>query len=355
MTITYGRYVSVAELAQEHRNDDRRDTRDYPDDDLDLRRTTRSKWGLYTPGTRYRRQALVGWFDVSAIHNELVETGDPRVVEPGTVTQSVNYPSKALNGKLHRWHERHGRPTGDSMYRSQDDQTLDGFILSSDQSNGKPEDKADHKPGMWDDVDRDWVDYMRIRDSRSKDPETVHNNQTGLRDFRSARQADVNPDSIDQSDARLDSLPAFLDDSEYEEVSKYTPGTGGPFVCDHCNEEDWHSHPLESGLDALRPGGIDHGDPEHDACNADYIKGCDCCGCPKCNGRSIEFRIKSQDYRCNNCDLEFGYPVARKSDGERARLYWRCGECGMATQAAFAGIPGDLLDAAPDAVFDTDK
>ncbi len=69
---------------------------------------------------------------------------------------------------------------------------------------------------------------------------------------------------------------------------------------------------------------------------------------------SIDYRQGSKDYRCNACDLEFPHPVRRDSDGERARLYWQCAECGMATQAAFSGIPEDLLDAAPQAVFDTD-
>jgi hypothetical protein len=348
------RRTTCAEIIREHRSDPNRDTDGCGLDDIELRKLTGArkgnKFGIYTPGRgRWKRPGMIGILDMTAIHNGLIKTGTPKVVEPGTVTRSVNYPSEALNAALQQWYDCHGRPTEDSGYRSQDE-SLDGFLLSSNQSEDTEDN--DDEPGMWDDVDRDWVDYMRIRDSKTKDPETVHDEQTGLRDFRDATQADVNPDSISQSDARLASLPAFLDDDQFESVSKYTPGTGGPLQCDHCNEEDWHSHPLESGLDALRPGGIAHGDPNHDVCHADYIKGCDCCGCPRCNVRSIEFRKKSQDYRCNGCDLKFSHPVPRQSKGERACLYWRCGECGMATQAAFAGVPEDLLDAAPQHAFD---
>lgn len=340
------RRTTPAKIIQEHREDPTRDTDDCREADIEIRKLmqapTGNTFGVYTPRrSRWKRPGMIGILELSG-------TRAPKVVEPGNVTRSVDYPSEALNGVLHRWYDTHGRPTG-GVYRSED--PLDGFIIfSSDQA----EDTEDDESDMWDDVDRDWVDYMRIRESKSRDPETVHENQTGLRDFRSARQADVNPAAISQPDPRLASLPAFLDEGEYTEVSKYTPGTGGPLVCDHCNSENWWSHPLESGIDALRPGGIEHGDPDCDPCHADDIKGCPCHACPRCSGLSIEFRVNSQDYRCNNCDLEFGHPVPAPSefDGERGQLYWRCGECGRETQAPFVGIPQALLDDAPDAVFD---
>lgn len=292
-----------------------------------------------------RETEILGYLDMrrSALH----WTPSPRIEMTGSVTRSVDYPASAVNAALHSWYDRHGHPSGGRVYRSQD-RSLDAFDFDA------PADPDPDPVDLWEDADTDWQEHMEIRDTKTVDPTTVHERQAGLKAFRGLRQADVNPDSISQSDDRLASLTAFLDDDQFEEVSKYAPGTGGPLQCDHCNEEDWHSHPLESGLDALRPGGITHGDPDHDACHGDHIKGCDCCGCPRCNVRSIEYRKKSQDYRCNGCDLKFSHPVARQSEGERACLYWRCGECGMATQAAFAGVPVDLLDAAPQAVFDTD-
>jgi len=231
---------------------------------------------------------------------------------------------------------------------------IDEFEISDDER-GAADDDANEEPliGGWSE-DKDWVDYMKEREEKRVDPDSVHEQQAGLKDFRDAKQSDVNPDAIDQSDDRLDSLPAFLDDDEFESVSKFAPGTGTYGECDHCNSEDWWSHPLESGIDALRPGGIKHGDPDNDPCHADKIKGCDCDACPRCSGLSIEFRVKSQDYRCNNCDLRFSHPVPAPSefDGERGKLYWRCKHCGRECQAAFVGIPEALLDAAPQSVFD---
>jgi hypothetical protein len=315
-------YGSPKEMLRDHRNDPERNTSDRHIDDLKLRALNRSgtKIGLYAPGNRRQLKGMVGW----------VRFPD---------TPKIRFPAGGVYN-----------PETDS----EDD--LDGWVLSSDKFDESAEDTSDADSdtdsGMWDDVDKDWVDYMWEREEKRVDPESVHKQQTGLRDFRGATQSDVAPESIEQSDERLDSLPAFLDDSEYEEVSKFTPGTGGPGECDHCNAENWWSHPLESGIDALRPGGIEHGDPGHDQCHADEIKGCSCCGCPRCTGKSIEFRSQSQDYRCNNCGLEFQYPVPRDSLGERAKLYWRCSNCGRECQAAFVGIPEDLLDASPDAAFD---
>lgn len=298
----------------------------------------------------YRRRARTGETDILGYIDMRRDgahwTPGPSIVRSGSVTRSVNYPTDAVNAALQDWFDRHGHPSGGRVYRSLD-RSLAEFEF-------KDPDPVDKPVDLWADVDTDWQEHMEIRDSKTVDPATVHEQQAALKDFRHVTQADINPDSIPQADDRLASLPAFLHDDEFESISKYAPGTGGPQQCDHCNEEDWHSHPLESGIDALRPGGIEFGDPNHDACHADHIKGCECCGCPRCNGISIEFRVNSQDYRCNGCNLDFSHPVARESEGERACLYWRCGACGMTTQAAFVGIPEDLLDAAPQAVFDTD-
>lgn len=323
----------------------------WTDDDVVVTPLLDKRTPVYRRRRPGRETEILGYLDMR--RHALHWTPGPNIEGTGSVTRSVNYPADAVNAALHDWYARNGYPTGGRVYRSQD-HSLDAFIQPPiAETNTTPDDEGD--TDLWpDDIKEDWQYYMEVLDEKTEDPQTVHEQQTGLRDFRTVTQADVNPDSISQSDDRLASLPAFLDDDEYEEVSKYTPGTGGPLQCDHCNEEDWHSHPLESGVDALRPGGITHGDPNHDPCHADEIKGCGCCGCPRCNVRSIEFRKQSQDYRCNGCDLKFSHPVARQSEGERDCLYWQCGECGMATQAAFAGVPEDLLDAAPQAVFDTD-
>jgi len=308
-------FSSPEEMLEYHWNDTERNTSDCHIDELIVRPLNDSgtKLGLYCPGNRRQLKGLVGW---------------------------ARFPDRP---KI-RW------PAGGVYDREtgvEDD--LDAFDISTgeDQDTGS-EDTGD----MWSDVDKDWVDYMWERESKMVDPETVHEQQASLKDFRGATQPEVNPDGIEQTDTRLDSLPAFLDDDEFESVSKYAPGTGGPRECDHCNAENWWSHPLESGVDALRPGKIGHGDPDHDQCPADEIKGCSCCGCPRCNGKSIEFRKQSQDYRCNGCNLTFPHPVARDAPGERAKLYWRCSECGRECQAAFSGIPEELLDAAPQSVFD---
>lgn len=316
------------------------------DDDVKFTVVNGKKSPVYRERPRTGETEILGYIDMR--NDGVAWTAGPSIIRAGDATRSVNYPSDAVTAALHDWYARNGSPSGGRVYRSQD-QSLAALEIAS------PDPEPEDVPvDMWGDVDTDWVDYMEIRDAKTVDADTVHQHQASLKDFRNATQADINPDSIEQDDDRLDSLPTFLDDDEFESVSKYAPGTGGPRVCDHCNEPDWHSYPLESGLDALRPGGIEFGDPDHDACHADHIKGCECCGCPRCNGISIEFRVNSQDYRCNGCDLRFSHPVPRQSDGERACLYWQCGECGMATQAAFTGIPEDLLDAAPPHAFDTD-
>lgn len=209
------------------------------------------------------------------------------------------------------------------------------------------------RPTLLDEEERKRLQELAdIRESKTRDPTTVHDTQTGLRAFESLTQEEVHPSAI-PADERIEDLPAFLPDDHDQHVkSRKDSTTGSLDECDHCHAEDPWLFPLEKGVNALRPGGPRDGNPEFSSeheCPGE-VKKCEECGCPLCATRSIRHRVThvgtdKPTYACNRCDLEFDHPVSRLPDGdaERSRLIWRC-ECGGATRAPFSGIPEELLN-----------
>lgn len=191
----------------------------------------------------------------------------------------------------------------------------------------------------------EYDEKIRVRESKTRDPSTVHPNQSGLQAFEDFNQVDVNPEVI-EADERIEHLPAFLPEDETPNVSKYDPTTGAFDECNDCNGKDPWLFPLERGVDALRPGSIEDGNPDFSHQHeCDDPKRCEVCGCPRCNAKSTEYRSTlTPAYRCNSCELEFHNVVKReRDDDQRARLHWRCRHCGIATKAPFAGIPEERL------------
>lgn len=200
-----------------------------------------------------------------------------------------------------------------------------------------------------------YQEKVRIRESKSRDPSTVHEDQSGLGAFEDATQETVNPDAV-AYDERLDDLPVFLDDNEIPSIHANDPTRSGPEYCDHCGEHRPWGAPLERGVDALRDGNGRDGNPSYSHCNPNVVnvRSCDCCGCPRCLAKSIRHRkTKEPTWACSNpnCGIEFSHPVERpgevrddKTADYRERLYWECVSCSEPTKAPFPGIPEDMLD-----------
>jgi len=197
--------------------------------------------------------------------------------------------------------------------------------------------------GGWSDLN--WKQFMMVRESKTVDPD---DGQHSLQEFRSATQVEVNPDAVEVDDERIEDLPAFVDADRVGALSKFHPDSGGKFECDHCGANHPWGAPLERGVRGGRPGGIEEGNPDYEHCDPGEvdIKKCDCCGCPRCASKSLRFRSGTEDFACNQCSLEFEYPVSidGHEDATREKLLWECEFCGEATRAPFTGIPVDLLD-----------
>ena len=240
------------------------------------------------------------------------------------------------------------RPAGDAYPRMLTTTTeLDGFdttepAVGDTDTGTHPLSAADVRS-----VER-LMEIARILDEKTRDPSTVHPDQRGLREFTGHTQADVNPDGGDV-DPRLDHLPAFLDDDDVRVHSQNDPSLhAGLDVCDQCGATDPWEEPLERGMGRVRDGGPRDGNPDFNYVDPSTreMKRDPETGCPFCTSKSTRHRkTKTPAFVCNNCGLEFEHPVRRErdDDGERVRLFWRCGECGQSTRAPFRGVPEELI------------
>lgn len=324
----------MPEIMQEHREDGFRNTRttELGIDDYSLRKYSAQKLGLMTPPRGFRKPGCVGVIDISP-PGVYIEGRDPKTDDPTVpnITRSTGW-----RGTYHPEAPLFISPR-------QSCRTIDYYDIYPTRTSLRDDGWPTTNFNDIDNVYNLLPDYVEA-DAETLEPSDVSDDQTGLTQFESVTQAQQNPAALDADD-RIEDLPLYLPDDHDQAIKdKQDPTTGALDECDHCHsEEPWHS-PLERGIDAVRPGGIEDGSPDHDTC--DDPKKCDCCVCPRCHGTSTPARTTmTPRHRCNNCELEFEHPVdgTLDDDAKRARLFWRCSECGAATRAPFGGVPEDLL------------
>ena len=309
----------MAEIKQDHASDPRRNTSEYSIDELSITKYSKTKWGLMAPAVRGKRPGVVDWLIVQDPENMLFD--------------SNQFNLKSNKPRYEFYHNN--SPT---VFIPPTDSIEDYFKLSSRSMNRETADGSFYQKQQ---------DFLQAT-AKEQDPSEIHQDQKGLFHFEDYSQSEVNPDAIDVGDDRIEDLPVFVDKNDIDCLSVNDPGKHSDLMsCDHCGgDRPWY-RPLERGVRALRPGGIDEG-IDSECCDPvlDDVRSCSECGCPRCNSQSTAYRkTKDPAYRCNNCGLEFSKTIDRTiEDGcPRSRLFWSCRHCGKATRAPFAGIPEDLL------------
>lgn len=333
--MVYYRWKNIEDVAASQRSNPRYDQGEYHLDELEAKQLNERYLALFTPhkiNGRCRR--IVGWFDFSAHLNELHDGIQPTdLVSQGY--RSVYHPPAPL------FCSPLDDPTDyfDIFPRSR---YTNGFCNLL-RSNWGQTDNAYQTPPAW-----------RESNNKHRDPSDVHNDQTGLNAFNNA-DTDTSTDDEAEHDDRLDGLPVYLPDDEIPNTHVNDPNRSGPNRCNRCGAHMPWDEPLERGVRSIRDGNIKDGDPNYDHCDPSIVdvRSCSCCGCPKCAAKSTRHRkSKSPPWACNNpkCGIKFSHPIERPpgirdnhDSQKRERLYWKCRECGEATQAPFTGIPEEML------------
>jgi len=332
------RRITPQKLIKEHRNDRRYRTETVNDDDLELQSYGSNRYAMLmcpVPRRDRRFAGAVGWLEINSYLRSMF------TVKAAQCTHQYDY-----------YHEQ------DESFISPLEDVIDYFDIASHWRTLT----LDPNDSMWY-LSRDRPpessayytrpDWPATADIETRDPTDVHDDQAGFDAFAGATQEEVNPDAIPADHPALKDLPAFIDAGERDDcLGIYHPEKNSEKIeCDHCGGEHPWYRPMERGVRALRPGGIDDGNSDFGCCDPvlDDVRSCEECGCPRCNALGISFRkTMSPSYRCQTCGLEFEHRVDRQADDDakRARLFWTCRHCQRPTRAPFAGIPEELLDAA---------